>query len=72
MDSPADLARNVVTRVAGRLKFPLLFLVTATLFVADLLIPDLLPFADEIILGLATVLFATWGDRGVARWCTAP
>lgn len=47
-------------RFAGRLRFPQLFLLTAALFLLDLVIPDLLPFADELLLGLLTVLFATW------------
>ncbi|MFI0459959.1 MAG: DUF6116 family protein, partial [Candidatus Thiodiazotropha endolucinida] len=33
-------------KYADRLKFRQLFLVTASLFVIDLLIPDLIPFAD--------------------------
>jgi len=45
---------------AARLRFPRLLALTAALFVADLLVPDLLPFADEILLGLLTVLFGAW------------
>ena len=51
---------RTITRIAGRLRFPYLFLVTAVLFVLDVLIPDFLPFADEILLGLGTLVFATW------------
>jgi len=40
-----------------------LFLVTATLFVLDLLIPDVIPFIDEILLGLGTLLLARWKNR---------
>jgi hypothetical protein len=47
----------------SRLKFPQLLAVTATLFVLDLLVPDLIPFADEILLGLATALFALWREQ---------
>lgn len=42
------------------LRFPTLLAITATLFVTDLLIPDLIPLADEILLGLLTLLLATW------------
>jgi len=49
--------------LAARLRFPWLFALTATLFVIDLLVPDLLPFADEILLGLLTILFASWRRR---------
>jgi hypothetical protein len=51
---------RTITRLAGRLRFPYLFLVTAALFLVDILIPDLLPFADEILLGLGTLVFGTW------------
>ena len=30
----------------------------------DLVVPDLVPFADEILLGLGTLLLANWKDRG--------
>ena len=43
---------------AGRLRFRTLFLVTASLFVLDVAIPDFLPFVDEILLGLGTLLLA--------------
>jgi hypothetical protein len=48
---------------AARLRFPTLFLVTASLFVIDVLIPDFIPFADEILLGLGTLLLASWKNR---------
>jgi len=51
-----------VTRFASKLRYPHLFLITASLFVLDLLIPDVIPFADEILLGLGTLLLA--GLRG--------
>ncbi|MGB4859625.1 MAG: DUF6116 family protein, partial [Dokdonella sp.] len=41
---------------AEGLRFPKLAMITAGLFVADLLIPDFIPFIDEILLGLATLL----------------
>lgn len=44
----------------GKLSYPRLFLVTAALFVADMLIPDIIPFADELLLGLGTLLLANW------------
>lgn len=43
-------------RWAGHLRFPRLALLTAALFVADLLVPDVIPFVDEILLGLGTLL----------------
>ena len=47
----------------GKLSYPRLFLVTAALFVADMLIPDIIPFADELLLGLGTLLLANWKKR---------
>ncbi len=35
-------------RFAGRLRFPQLFAITLILFVVDLIVPDLIPFADEV------------------------
>lgn len=50
---------------AGRLRFPWLLAVTATAFVVDLFVPDLIPFADEVLLGLATIVLGSWRkDRG--------
>ena len=45
-----------VTRFAGKLRFPYLFLLTGGLFLLDLVVPDLIPFADELLLGLGTLL----------------
>ena len=44
---------------ASRLAFPRLLALTAALFVADLFLPDAIPFADEILLGLATAVLAS-------------
>ena len=60
-------ARNpvsgVIERFFGRLRFPQLFWLTALLFLLDLVIPDLIPFADEVLLGLATLLLGSWKKR---------
>lgn len=48
---------------ASRLRFPTLFLITAVLFVVDVIVPDFVPFADEILLGLGTLLLSTWKKR---------
>lgn len=52
----------LVAHVA-KLRFPVLFAVTAALFLVDLVVPDVIPFADELLLGLATALFGTWRRR---------
>ena len=51
-------------RWVGRLSYPRLFMVTAALFALTLLIPDPIPFVDELLLGLGTLLLANWKRRG--------
>ena len=48
---------------AGRLRHPTLFKLTAAAFLVSALLPDPIPFIDEIVLGLATLLFANWKNR---------
>lgn len=50
-------------RFFGRLSYPRLFAVTAALFALDVVIPDFIPFVDEILLGLGTLLLANWKKR---------
>lgn len=42
----------------SRLSYPRLFLVTATLFGINLLVPDPLPLVDEVVFGLAAMILA--------------
>lgn len=53
-----------VLQWARRLRYPTLFKLTAGLFALTLLIPDPLPFVDELVLGLGTLLLANWKSRG--------
>lgn len=50
-------------RFLGRLSYPRLFALTAALFAIDLVIPDVIPLADELLLGLGTLLLANWKKR---------
>ena len=59
-----------VARLA-RLRFPTLFLVTAALFLADLLVPDVIPFADELLLGLLTALLGSLRARKLPETAAA-
>jgi hypothetical protein len=45
---------------ASRLKFPTLFKLTLAIFILDLLVPDLIPFVDEILMGLTALILANW------------
>ena len=53
---------GAIRRFASRMRFPQLFVLTFVLFVVDVIVPDALPFADEIILGLMSAMFALWRD----------
>lgn len=48
---------------ARRLRYPTLFKLTAALFAVSVLLPDPLPFVEEIMLGLGTLLLANWKSR---------
>jgi hypothetical protein len=50
-------------RYASTLRFPKLFAITAALFVIDLIFPDMVPFVDEILLGLISLLFASLRNK---------
>ncbi len=53
---------------ARGLRYPALFKLTATAFAISLLWPfDPIPFVDEIVLGLGTLLLANWKDRKKPR-----
>jgi len=54
---------DLVRRYANGLRFPTLFLITAALFVIDLIVPDLIPFFDELLLAFGTLLFASLRKR---------
>lgn len=54
---------SLVQRYAGRLRYPRLLLLMLTLFSADLVFPDAVPFVDEILLGLGTVLLGSLRKR---------
>lgn len=51
---------------ARKLRYPTLFKITAALFAFSVLLPpglDPIPFLDEILLGLGTLLLANWKNR---------
>lgn len=67
----AIVVRNPLTAAvlgfAARLRFPTLFAVTAGLFVLDLLIPDVIPLVDELLLGLAALVLASLRKKASPR-----
>lgn len=48
---------------AGKLRYPVLFKITAALFLITLVVPDPIPFLDELLFGLGTLLLANWKKR---------
>lgn len=53
---------------ARGLRYPTLFKMTAAAFAISVLWPfDPIPFIDEIVLGLGTLLLANWKDRKAPR-----
>jgi hypothetical protein len=54
---------NVITRFAAGLRFPTLFKIVGALFLIDFFLPDLIPFADEILLALGTLLLGSLRSR---------
>jgi hypothetical protein len=64
MQTPSGAVRDRILRFASGLRFPRLLLLTLALFVLDLAIPDMIPFADEILLGLISLLLATLKKQG--------
>ncbi len=45
------------------MRFPALFAITAVLFILDFFIPYVIPFVDEILLGLGVALLGSWKKR---------
>ena len=54
---------GLLTRYCARLRFPQLFLITAALFAIDVVVPDIIPFADEVLLALGTLLLGSWQKK---------
>jgi len=55
---------RLITRRTANMRFPTLFLVVGGLFLVDLVVPDLIPFYDEILLAMLTVLIGSLRKRG--------
>ena len=60
MPSPIVLP---VLNWARKLRFPILFKITAGLFAVSMLLPDPVPFLDELLLGMSTIVLANWKHR---------
>ncbi len=60
---------SLLGRILQRLnlRFPSLFVLFAVLTLVDLIVPDVIPLADEIGLALLTLLLGMWKDRRFLR-----
>ncbi len=58
---------GLLNRFFSRLRFPWLFAVVAVLFGIDLILPDVVPFIDELLLAAGTVLLGAWKQRKTER-----
>jgi hypothetical protein len=64
MVSPArGPIQEIVGSLVGRMKYPWVFALLGALFLADMVLPDPIPFVDEIMLALLTFLVGTWRTR---------
>jgi len=52
------ISASRIARYTRSLRFPVLAAIAAGAFLVDLIVPDLIPFADEILLGLLTALLS--------------
>ncbi len=50
---------GILLRWASGLRFPYLFLLTALLFIFNLIVPDFVPVVDELIMGLVALTLAS-------------
>lgn len=68
------LRQSLIQRLLHRagLRFPGLFVLFAALTALDLVIPDVVPFVDELGFAVLTALFWSWKDRRVDLGRAAP
>jgi hypothetical protein len=55
--------QEIVGSLVGRMKYPWVFMLLAAVFIVDTIVPDPIPFVDEIMLALLTFLLGTWRTR---------
>lgn len=63
-DTDRGTVSELIGRFARRLRYPQLFTVVLVVFLVDLVVPDPIPFIDELLFGLLTVLLGSLGRDG--------
>jgi len=56
----------VLSRFGRRLRFPQLFGLLGALFLLDVFVPDVIPFVDEVMLALGTLLVGSLRKPGAS------
>lgn len=56
-----------VTAFLDRLSTSNLVFLVAAVFLVDLVVPDMLPVVDEVVLGVLTILLARWRSDATRR-----
>lgn len=69
---PSALGSSLLGRFLVRVSTHKLALVVGLLFLLDFVTPDPIPFIDEVVLGLLTLLIARWQSRSSAPEAAAP
>jgi hypothetical protein len=59
LSTPKRIVWGWLMGYGSRLRFPKLLVLSCLIFVLDLIIPDPVPFIDEILIGLITLLLAS-------------
>lgn len=59
-NSKQDKTPGRITAFLDRLSTSNLVFVVAAIFAVDLVVPDMVPFIDEVVLGVLTILLARW------------
>jgi len=57
------MSKGLIGRWLARRRFPTLLLLVGGLLLADTLVPDPIPFLDEIVLMILTAVLAGWKTR---------
>ena len=60
---PSALGAGLLSRFLTRITTHKLAAIVGVLFLLDFVTPDPIPFIDEIVLGLLTLLLARWQGR---------
>ena len=59
----AGTVGKLITRLTAGMRFPTLFLIVGGLFLLNLIVPDPIPFYDEILMAMLAVLVASFRRR---------